>query len=705
MTAENRSDHDKKGHCTVANLKKGIDCQYRIRNNSAYDLKQTHVLEEYLKKFQTYGILNLNQIDIRSTDMSEDFWYNGKANITLDTVENYFRGQLSNDNVNQHTCGLLKYKTNVLEIKNHILHKYFFWVDSLHKGNFSVIFPPLLLKRDGQCTEEEYKNLLKRAIYHIVDIDRDQLNSFEIPELQRRVYNIIIRNDYDINTYTNEHYKKIFDVKFRILLRPFFFSMEQTVVVHDMYQLQYIFEQLGTKYKRFFENLNTNTNYHDFRPFAWVFADSLFGERHNEIEYQERLDTLKYNRYLYERVLSEREENENDGGFGLLHYDNDRIPTQHYVNSNGNKKTDSKQNNPLDYITGKHLNSSVKDEREHGMLELVKHYVKYYDIEQNSFCTENEKMEFNYFISRFKKNYFQPDKNGNISNDPYNFHLSLVFKEIIYDDPSNIPLVDDKTLLCHHIPSLDKITDCNVLDAIVEQEKQFTDNNNIHHHFCVDYNDSLLQADLYQRLFDQQIDFRRFLLNMTLKETHKDFKYNRPKAKSTDMVTIHEDDSTIISIYFFRNDDRNRNFSMNGDISLNIFILRKTTGQIQTRKREIHHDEPKKNTKRSRQENEDDYESEPDDSVVSSEHDDDDSSYRPGSSEEDESSSSSSGSVSLLSDDLEVIAQQRPLDDDTMSSLTETSSIFFPSPSPMWTPSGTGGNFSRLHDPNEEDGI
>jgi hypothetical protein len=81
-------------------------------------------------------------------------------------------------------------------------------------------------------------------------------------------------------------------------------------------------------------------------------------------------------------------------------------------------------------------------------------------------------------------------------------------------------------------------------------------------------------------------------------------------------------------------------------------------------------------------------ESEPDDSVVSSEHDDDDSSYRPGSSEEDESSSSSS--VSFLSDDLEVIAQQRPLDDDTMSSLTETSSIFFP---------------SRLHDPNEEDGI
>ena len=681
MTAENRSDHDKKGDCTVANLKKGINCQYRIRNNGAYDLKQKQVLEEYSEK--------LGKFDIRSTDMSEDFWYNGKANITLDTVDSYFRGQLSNV---QHTVGLLKYKTTVLEINNTVLHMFFLWIDSLHKGNFSVIFPPLLLKRDGECTEEEYKNLLKRAIYYVVDIDIDLLNSFEIPELQRQVYNIIIRNDYDINTYKN--YKKLFDVKFRILLRPFFFSMEQTVVVHDMYQLQYIFEQLDTKYKRFFENLNTNTNYHDFRPFAWGFADSLFGERHNEIEYQERLDTLKYNRYLYERVLSEREENEDDGGFGLLHYDNDRIPTQHYVNSNGNKKTDSKQNNPLDYITDEHLNSSVKDEREHGMLELVKHYVKYYDIEQNSFCTENEKMEFNYFISRFKSNYFQPDK-----NDPYNLHLSLVFKKIIYVDPSNIPLVDDKTLLCHHIPSLDKITERDVLDAIVRQEKQFTNNNNIHHHFCVDYNDSRLQPDQYQLLFNPlQIDFRRLLSNRTLKETHKDFKYNRPKAKSTDMVTIHEDDSTIISIYFFRNNDRNRNFSMNGDISLNIFILRKTTNQIQSRKRRIQYGDSQENTKRSREENE----SESDDSVVSSEHDDDDSSYRPGSSEEDESSSSSSGSVSLLSDDLEVIAQQRPLDDDTMSSLTETSSIFFPSPSPMWTPSGTGG---RLHDPNEEDGI
>ena len=260
--------------------------------------------------------------------------------------------------------------------------------------------------------------------------------------------------------------------------------------------------------------------------------------------------------------------------------------------------------------------------------------------------------------------------------------------------------MDDKTLLCHHIPSLDKITERDVLDDIVEDEKTFA-YKNIHHHFCVDYNDSRLQPEQYQLLFNPLLDFRPLLLNRTLKETHKDFKYNRPKAKSTDMVTIHEDDSTIISIYFFRNDDRNRNFSMNGDISLNIFILRKTTGQIQTRKRRIQYGDLQENTKRSREENE----SEPDDSVVSSEHDDDDSSYRPGSSEEDESSSSSSGSVSLLSDDLEVIAQQRPLDDDTMSSLTETSSIFFPSPSPAWTPSGTGGNFSRLHDPNEEDGI
>ena len=697
MTAENRSDHDKKGHCTVANLKKGINCQYRIRNNCAYDLKQKQVFEEYLEKI----IRELDhQFDIRSTDMSQDFWYNGKANITSDTVDSYFRGQLSNV---QHTVGLLIYKTNVLEINFTEPHKFRFWLESLHKGNFSVIFPPLLLKRDGQCTELEYKNLLRRAIYYVVDIDIDLLNSFEIPELQRQVYNIIIRNDYDINTYKN--YKKLLEVKNRILVFPFLFSMERTVVVHDICKLKCLCEQLGTKYKRFFENLNTYTSYIDFRPFAWGFADSLFRECHTDIEYQEKLGTLNYNKYLYERVLSEREENEDDGGFGLLHYDNDRIPTQHYVNSNGNKKTDSKQNNPLDYITDEHLNSSVKDEREHGMLELVKHYVKYYDIEQNSFCTENEKMEFNYFISRFKRNYFQPDKNGNISNDPYNLHLSLVFKKIIYDDPSNIPLVDDKTLLCHHIPSLDKISELDVLEKKVEQEEQFA-YKNIHHHFCVDYNDSRLQPDQYERLYEPlQINLISLLDSTELKETYNNFKYT--KKKESDMVTIHEDDSTIISIYFFRNDDRNRNFSMNGDISLNIFILRKTTGEIQTRKREIYHEEPKKKTKRSRKENEDDYESEPDDSVVSSEHDDDDSSYRPGSSEEDESSSSSSGSVSLLSDDLEVIAQQRSLDDDTMSSLTETSSIFFPSPplSPMWTASGTGGNFSRLHDPNEEDGI
>lgn len=692
MTAENRSDHDKKGHCTVANLKKGINCQYRIRNNCAYDLKQKQVFEEYLEKI----IRELDQqFDIRSTDMSQDFWYNGKANITSDTVDSYFRGQLSNV---QHTVGLLIYKTNVLEINFTEPHKFRFWLESLHKGNFSVIFPPLLLKRDGQCTELEYKNLLRRAIYYVVDIDIDLLNSFEIPELQRQVYNIIIRNDYDINTYKN--YKKLLEVKNRILVFPFLFSMERTVVVHDICKLKCLCEQLGTKYKRFFENLNTYTSYIDFRPFAWGFADSLFRECHTDIEYQEKLGTLNYNKYLYERVLSEREENEDDGGFGLLHYNKDRKPTRHYVNSNGNKKTDSKQNNPLDYITGEKLNSNVKEERELGMVEYARHVVQHYDIEQDSFCTENEKLWFKCLRSRVEKYYFQPDKNGNISEKPYKLHLSLVFKEIIYDDPSNIPLVDDKTLLCHHIPSLDKITERDVLDDIVEQEKQFTDNNNIHHHFCVDYNDSRLQPDQYQLLFNPlQIDFNRLFLNTTLDETHTDFKYNRTEDKKTDMVTIHEDDSKIIRIYFFRNDDQHRNFSMNGDISLNIFILRKTTGQIQTRKRRIQYGDPQENTKRSREENE----SEPDDSVVSSEHDDDDSSYRPGSSEEDESSSS--GSVSLLSDDLEVIAQQRPLDDDTMSSLTETSSIFFPSPSPMWTPSGTGGNFSRLHDPNEEDGL
>lgn len=689
MTAENRSDHDKKGDCTVANLKKGINCQYRIRNNGAYDLKQKQVLEEYSEK--------LGKFDIRSTDMSEDFWYYGKANITLDTVDSYFRGQLSNV---QHTVGLLIYITNVLEINNTVLHKFFLWVDSLHKGNFSVIFPPLLLKRDGECTEEEYKILLKRAIYYVVDIDIDLLNSFEIPELQRQVYNIIIRNDYDIDTYKN--YKKLLEMKNRIIVFPFLFSMERTVVVHDICKLKCLCEQLGTKYKRFFENLNTYTSYIDFRPFAWGFADSLFRECHTDIEYQEKLGTLNYNKYLYERVLSEREENEDDGGFGLLHYNKDRKPTRHYVNSNGNKKTDSKQNNPLDYITGEKLNSNLKEERELGMVEYARHIVQHYDIEKDSFCNENEKLWFKCLRSRVEKYYFKPDKNGNISkdyteNDPYNLHLSLVFKKIIYDDPSNIPLVDDKTLLCHHIPSLDKITERDVLDDIVEDEKTFA-YKNIHHHFCVDYNDSRLQPEQYQLLFNPLLDFRPLLLNRTLKETHKDFKYNRPKAKSTDMVTIHEDDSTIISIYFFRNNDRNRNFSMNGDISLNIFILRKTTNQIQSRKRRIQYGDSQENTKRSREENE----SESDDSVVSSEHDDDDSSYRPGSSEEDESSSSSSGSVSLLSDDLEVIAQQRPLDDDTMSSLTETSSIFFPSPSPMWTPSGTGG---RLHDPNEEDGI
>ena len=676
----------------MANQKKGINCQYRSLNNCAYDLKQKQVLEEYSEE--------LGQFDIRSTDMSQDFWYNGKANITSDTVYSYFRGQLSNV---QHTVGLLIYITNVLEINNTVLHKFFLWVDSLHKGNFSVIFPPLLLKRDGECTEEEYKILLKRAIYYVVDIDIDLLNSFEIPELQRQVYNIIIRNDYDIDTYKN--YKKLLEMKNRIIVFPFLFSMERTVVVHDICKLKCLCEQLGTKYKRFFENLNTYTSYIDFRPFAWGFADSLFRECHTDIEYQEKLGTLNYNKYLYERVLSEREENEDDGGFGLLHYNKDRKPTRHYVNSNGNKKTDSKQNNPLDYITGEKLNSNVKEERELGMVEYARHVVQHYDIEQDSFCTENEKLWFKCLRSRVEKYYFKPDKNGNISkdyteNDPYNLHLSLVFKKIIYDDPSNIPLVDDKTLLCHHIPSLDKITERDVLDDIVEDEKTFA-YKNIHHHFCVDYNDSRLQPEQYQLLFNPLLDFRPLLLNRTLKETHKDFKYNRPKAKSTDMVTIHEDDSTIISIYFFRNDDRNRNFSMNGDISLNIFILRKTTGQIQTRKRRIQYGDLQENTNRSREENE----SEPDDSVVSSEHDDDDSSYRPGSSEEDESSSSSSGSVSLLSDDLEVIAQQRPLDDDTMSSLTETSSIFFPSPSPAWTPSGTGGNFSRLHDPNEEDGI
>lgn len=694
MTSENRSDHDKKTDCMVTNRKKGNSYQYRVRNNGVYDPNQKQHFEEYFEKL--CHKLHLNQIHIRSTDMSQDFYYNGTATIIVDTVESYFRGELSND-INHHTVSLITYKTNVLEINFTDFHKYFLWLDSWQKGNFSVIFPHLLLKRDGECTEEEYKNLLKRAIYHVVDIDHDQLDSFEIPELQRQVYNIIMRDDYDIDTYKNEHYKKLLEVKFRILVFPLFFTMERTIVVHDLYKLRLCFDKLGIenkKYDRFFENLNTNTNYLDFRPFTWGFAHSLFHERRSHID---TFGTLNYNRHLYERVLSDSEEceREEDGGFGLLHYPNGKVPTQHFVNSNGTKKTDSKQNNPFDYITGEKLNSNVKQEIELGSVEYVKHCVKYYDIEQNSFCTEDEKLLWNCFTLRFINNYYKPDKDGNRNDKAYDLDLALLFRMIIYDDPSNIPLVDEITLLCHHIPSLDKISELDVLEKKVEQEEQFANNNNIHHHFCLDYNDCRLQVDQYERLYEPlQINLISLLDSTELKETYNNFKYT--KKKESDMVTIHEDDSKSISIYFFRNDDKYRNFSMNGDISLNMFILRKTTNQIHSRKRRIQYGDPQENTKRSREENESD------DSVVSSEHDDDDSSYRPGSSEEDESSSSSSGSVSLLSDDLEVIAQQRPLDDDTMSSLTETSSI---SPSPMWTPSGTGGNFSRLHDPNEEDGI
>ena len=156
MTAENRSDNDKKGHSKKKNLKTGIDFQYRIRNNSAYDLKQKEVFEEYWKNIlrEKYGILNLKQINIRSTDMSQDFYYNGEVTINVDTVESYFRGQPST----QCKVGLIKYKTNVLEVNFTDVHKYFLWMDSLRTRNFSVIFPNLLLKPDGECTEEEYKN-------------------------------------------------------------------------------------------------------------------------------------------------------------------------------------------------------------------------------------------------------------------------------------------------------------------------------------------------------------------------------------------------------------------------------------------------------------------------------------------------------------------------------------------------------------------
>mgnify|MGYP005731844003 CR=1 FL=1 len=345
--------------------------------------------------------------------MSQDFYYNGEAIINIDTVESYFRGQPST----QRKVGLIKYNTNVLEINLTTLHKYFLWLESLHTGNFSVIFPNVLLKPDGECTESEYKNLLKRAIYHVDDdIDRNQVDSFEIPDLQRLVYNIIIRDDYDIVTYSNEHYKKLLQVKARIIVFPLFFSMETTVVVHDMYQLQSICKQLGKKYKFFFEKLNLNTSYLDLRPFAWGFADSLFRECHNETEYIE-LGTLKYNEHLYKKFLRERDycEIEDDGWFGLLHYNSDR-PKRHYVNSNGNKKTDSKQNNPLDYITGKKLNSNEREERELGMVEYVRHFVQHYNIEQDRFCTENEKQWFKCSKTRFENNYFQLDTNGNISN-------------------------------------------------------------------------------------------------------------------------------------------------------------------------------------------------------------------------------------------------------------------------------------------------
>ena len=545
------------------------------------------------------------------------------------------------------------------------------------------------------------QKFLKRVIYHVDDMDRNQLDSFEIPELQREVYNIIMRYDYDIDTYNNEHYKKLLQVKARMIVFPLLFSMERTVLVHDINKLRLLFKNLDKKYEVFFQNLDRNISYFDSRPFVWGFADSLFHERHNQ-EYYQNMSTLKYNWDLYKRVLREPDvihQNENDGGFGLLHFPNDRIATQHYVKSNGNKKTDSKQNNPLDYITGKKLNSSVKQEKEVGIVEYVRHFVQHYDIEQDSFCIENEKMWFNYFKSRFRKNFFKPLPNGNISQSPYTLDLSLVFKKIIYNDPSNMQLVDENTLLCHHIPSLDKITKKSVLEDTVEKEKQFL-NYNHHHHLSIDFNDFKLQDDQYQLMFEtSQNNLRHLLLNSTvLKDTYTNFKYNRLKDKQSVMVTIHEDEFKSIRIYFFRNHDNYRNFSINGDISLNIFIFRKSSNQItlQSQKRQIQHEKPQKNIKRSRQDKEhcsDGYIS--DDNILTSEEeeeDSDDSSYRPGSSDEDSSISGSSNNDSgLCSDDFEVIEQYQkassssPYDDDgtMVSSLTGITS-YVPSPSPVY---------------------